>query len=149
MMSGNRNANRAMEIDASSSIDRKPKSRQKSRITNGALLPGIDQRSRWVRRCKDIIADFLSAVPDATPAEQAILRCAGVMKTELEMLERDFALAGQAKPEGFDLYIRGSGNLRRLLETVGLQRRARDVSPGILGSLAQDEQKWRAAGGNP
>jgi hypothetical protein len=32
----------------------------KSKITNGsAFLPGIDGRSPWVRRCKDVIADHL------------------------------------------------------------------------------------------
>jgi hypothetical protein len=32
--------------------------RQKSRQANGtALLPGVDGRSAWVRRCKELIAD--------------------------------------------------------------------------------------------
>src|SRR5271166_4468482 len=37
------------------------KSRQRSRVTNGtALLPGVDGRSAWMRRCKDIIAAHVS-----------------------------------------------------------------------------------------
>jgi hypothetical protein len=37
------------------------KSRQCSRVTNGsALLPRVDGRSAWVRRCKDIIEAHLS-----------------------------------------------------------------------------------------
>ena len=37
------------------------KGRQRSRVTNGsALLPGVDGRSAWVRRCKDIIEAHLS-----------------------------------------------------------------------------------------
>ena len=44
------------------------------------------------------------------------------------MLEVKFATAGQAEPEALDLYSRTSGNLRRLLEAVGLERRARVVN---------------------
>jgi hypothetical protein len=43
-------------------------------------------------------------------------------------LEVKFALAGQANADDLDLYQRTAGNLRRLLEAVGLQRRARDVT---------------------
>jgi hypothetical protein len=57
-------------------------------VTNGrALLPGVDGRSPWVRRCKDIIAAHLSDVPDASAAERSILRRASVMTVELERLE--------------------------------------------------------------
>jgi hypothetical protein len=93
------------------------------------LLPGIDGRSAWVRRCKDIIAAHLSDVPDASAAERAIIRRASVLIVELERMERAFALAGEADPVTLDLYGRVAGNMRRLLESVGLQRRARDVTP--------------------
>jgi hypothetical protein len=37
------------------------KNRQRSRVTNGTvLLPGVDGRSAWMRRCKDIIAAHVS-----------------------------------------------------------------------------------------
>ena len=46
---------------------------QKSRVTNGsALLPGVDGRSAWVRRCTDVIAAHLSDVPDASAAERSL-----------------------------------------------------------------------------
>ena len=112
-----------------SPVDR-PKDRQKSRITNGsALLPGIDGRSAWVRRCKDLIAAHLSDIPDASAAQRSLIRRASVLTVELERLEMQFALAGAADPDTLDLYGRAAGNLRRLLEAVGLQRRSRDVSP--------------------
>jgi hypothetical protein len=59
------------------------------------------------------------------------------MTVELEQLEAKFALSGQADASDLDLYVRASGNLRRLLEAVGLQRRARDVSP-TLSDLLRD-----------
>ena len=104
---------------------------QKSRITNGsALLPGIDGRSPWVRRCKDVIAAHLSDLGGAdntSAAERSIIRRASTLTVELERLEAKFATAGAANPDDLDLYQRTAGNLRRLLEAVGLQRRQRTV----------------------
>ena len=110
---------------------------QKSRITNGsALLPGVDGRSPWVRRCKDVIAAHLSDVPDPTAAERSIIRRAATLTVELERLEATFALAGEADPETLDLYGRTSGNLRRLLEAVGISRRdARNITPTLTEYL--------------
>jgi hypothetical protein len=104
---------------------------QRSSITNGKkLLPGIDQRSAWVRRCKDLMADHFSdlgGIEIASAAERSIIRRAAVLTTELEQIEVRFAL-NQARENDLDLYQRTAGNLRRLLEAVGLQRRPREVS---------------------
>jgi hypothetical protein len=48
---------------------------------------------------------------------------------ELERLEVKFASAGEASTDDLDTYARVAGNLRRLLEAIGLQRRPRDVTP--------------------
>jgi hypothetical protein len=98
-------------------------------VTNGReLLPGIDGRSVWVRRCKDVIELHLADLPDATAAERSIVRRAAVLTTELERLEAKFAEAGEASPFDLDLYQRTAGGLRRLLEAIGLERRLRDVT---------------------
>ena len=129
-----------MEVVARSSADRaadvRPKSRQRSRITNGsALLPGVDGRSPWIRRCKDVIASHLSDTPDASAAERSIIRRASVLTVELERMERQFALAGEADADDLDAYQRCANSLRRLLEAVGLQRRAKTV-PSLQEYLA-------------
>jgi hypothetical protein len=120
---------------------------QKSRITNGsALLPGVDGRSPWVRRCKDVIAAHLSDLggeDNTSAAERSIIRRAAVLTTELEQLEVKFALNEQASPDDLDLYQRTAGNLRRLLEAVGLQRRARDVGPSLGEILRQGIEEQR------
>jgi hypothetical protein len=118
--------------------------RQRSRITNGtALLPGVDGRSPWVRRCKDVIAAHQSDIPDASAAERSIIRRASVLTVELERMERQFALAGEADPEQLDLYARVAANLRRMLESVGLQRRAREVGPSLGDILRQGIEEQR------
>ena len=118
------------------------KSRQRSRVTNGSvLLPGIDGRSVWVRRCKDIITSHLSdrgGEENTSEAERSIIRRASVITVELERLEARFAAAGEASAEELDLYQRTAGNLRRLLEAVGLQRRAKQVTPTLGEYLSQE-----------
>jgi hypothetical protein len=113
------------------------KDSQKSRITNGsALLPGIDGRSPWVRRCKDVIAAHLSDLGGAdncSAAERSTIRRAAVLTTELERMEAQFASAGEASAEDLDIYARIAANLRRMLEAIGLQRRSRDVTS--LGAI--------------
>jgi hypothetical protein len=135
----------ASEVIPGSSPDQpgavRRKDRQKSRITNGsALLPGVDGRSPWVRRCKDVIASHLSdmgGIDNTSAAERSIIRRASTLTVELERLEVRFATAGEASADEIDLYARVAGNLRRLLETVGLQRRAREVGKFVDGKMAE------------
>ena len=104
----------------------------RSRITNGsAVLPGVDGRSSWVRRLRDLMAIHLSDLggEDAvSEAERSIVRRISTLEVELERLEAVFATAGEATPAQLDLYQRTAGNLRRLLEAVGLRRRPRDAT---------------------
>ena len=122
-------------------------SRQRSRITNGsALLPGIDGRSAWVRRCRDIITAHLSDLggeDNTSAAERSIVRRASVLTVELEHMEAAFAVAGEASPEAIELYARCASNLRRLLESVGLQRRAKVVGPTLGDLIRQDQAAQR------
>ncbi len=64
-------------------------------------------------------------------AERSIVRRVATLTVELERMEERFATDGEADAEALDLYSRTSGNLRRLLEAVGLRRRARDVTPDL------------------
>jgi hypothetical protein len=122
------------------------KSRQRSRVTNGtALLPGVDGRSAWVRRCKDLIGEHvadLGGPANTSVAERSLIRRAAVLTTELEMLEAKFAAAGGASADDLDLYQRTTGNLRRLLEAIGLRRRAKPVM-SLDSFLAQQQRAKR------
>src|SRR5450631_1733073 len=88
----------------------RPRDPQRSRITNGsALLPGVDGRSAWIRRCKDVIESHLSDLggeDNTSAAERSIVRRASVMTVELERMEAVFAVAGEAQPDQLDLYQR-------------------------------------------
>lgn|SRR5262245_2758143 len=101
----------------------------RSRITNGALIDG-DGRSAWSRRMRDLINLHLSDLGGAdnvSEAEKSIVRRVATLTVELERMESVFAEAGEASPEQLDLYQRVSNSMRRMLETVGLERRAKPV----------------------
>jgi hypothetical protein len=88
---------------------------------------------------RDLIGLHLSDLggDDAvSEAERSIVRRSATLTVELERMESAFALAGEAKPEQIELYQRTANSLRRLLEAVGLQRRARDVTPTLSEYLA-------------
>jgi hypothetical protein len=114
---------------------------QRSRATNGKSLfaEGGDMRGPWARRLRDVLGLHLSdigGIEAASEAERSILRRAAVLTVELERLEARFAVNDTSSADDLDLYQRTAGNLRRLLESVGLQRRPRDVTPSLEGYLA-------------
>lgn len=126
-----------MQADSTNVAPIKPEAR--SAVSNGSrLLPGVDGRSAWVRRCRDLIEMHLSdlgGLEAISQAEHSIVRRAAVLTTELERMEQRFALAGEAEVRELDLYQRTAGNLRRLLESLGLERRKKRVIglPPLLG----------------
>jgi hypothetical protein len=111
------------------------------------LLPGVDGRNEWARRARDSYNEHVADMGGAdniSAAERSILRRAAVLATELERLEVRFALAGEAEATDLDLYQRTAANLRRLLEAVGLQRRAKPVL-GLYDKLELKRQERERA----
>lgn len=113
----------------------------RSRITNGSkLLPGVDGRNTWARRCRDVLSALISDAggdDHVTEATRSILRRAAVLATELERREAAFARDGHITPEDLDLYGKTSAVLARLLEKTGIKDRvARDVTPRLADYIA-------------
>jgi hypothetical protein len=117
--------------------------KQRSRVTNGKLFATTvrDGRSGWSRRLGDLlslhIAD-LGGEDVVSYAERSIIRRVATITTELEWIEQSFKSSRKGPTaEQLDLYLRGSNNLRRLLEAIGLERRSRDVTPTLSEYLMQ------------
>ncbi len=131
----------ALELVADKPIHSKvrklAKSHARTRVTNGRSLlgSGVDGRSMWARRFRDVLALHLSDLGGesvTSEAEKSIARRAACLVVELEQMEIRFATGDT--PEGeddtgnlIDRYQRCANTLRRLLESLGLQRRAKDV----------------------
>lgn len=125
-----------------------PQRRNRSKTTNGtAVVVGADGRSVWQRRFRDLVELHISDLGGQSvisQAEYSIVRRAATLTVELEKLEARFADAEHANPKDLDLYQRTAGNLRRLLESVGLKRRAKDITPSLQRFVAS-RAKGRAA----
>jgi hypothetical protein len=102
----------------------------RSRVTNGKTLfvQGGDGRGAWARRLRDVVelhVSDLGGADNCSQAERSIIRRIATLTVELERIEARFAV-GEGDGD-LDLYQRTAGNLRRLLESIGLQRRPRDA----------------------
>jgi hypothetical protein len=103
-------------------------------VSNGkGMIPDIDNRSAWARRLRDLVNDSVSDLGGyemVSNAELILIRRAAMLALQLELIESGWAQnGGEASPTQLDSYQRATGALRRLLESLGLQRRARDVTP--------------------
>lgn len=107
----------------------------RSAITNGsALLSDLDHRGAWARRLRDLIGLHLADLggEDAvSESEKVLVRRAAMLTLQLELMEQRFSQneGGEARMQEIESYQRATNTLRRLLETLGLERRQRDVTP--------------------
>lgn len=112
----------------------------RSRITNGReLLPGVNGNDPWVRRFHDLNALHISDLggsDTASNAEKALVRRAACLIVECERMEVQFAAEGEAPQRQLETYQRCVNTLRRTLQTLGLERRAKEV-PDLAAYLAQ------------
>lgn len=107
----------------------------RSAVTNGKRLfvDRLDGRGPWARRLRDIIALHVTdqGGPDAiSEAKCSLIRRAGALTVELERIEAKFATS-TAGENDFGAYVTGTNSLRRVLEAIGLDRVARDVTPDL------------------
>ncbi len=63
-----------------------------------------------------------------TEGQRALIRRAAVLTVECERMEVKFA-NDEATPKMLEEYGRATNTLRRTLETIGLKRVARDITP--------------------
>jgi|DEB0MinimDraft_12_1074336.scaffolds.fasta_scaffold142025_1 hypothetical protein len=112
-----------------------PKPQGATRIgTQGTILQGVDMRTNGGRRFKELCADLVHHLcDDATAPQLAIIRRAAALAVWCEQAE-----AGQARGDDLDIaaYSTASNTLRRLLTDLGLDRKARDITPSLADYIA-------------
>jgi hypothetical protein len=104
---------------------------QRSRVTNGRALfaVGGDERSALARRFRDLVASHVSDLGGAdalSENQRSLIRRAVTIEIQLEALEAGLS---EGKEIDLDVYGRAAGHLRRVLETLGLKRVPRDITP--------------------
>lgn len=101
------------------------------------LFVDRDARGKWARRYADLVAIFaddLGGVDVLSEMKLALVRRAAAITLECERLEGNIA-----KDEEVDLDLLGrlTGHLRRLTETLGLDRVKKDITPTIASLVAE------------
>jgi hypothetical protein len=116
-----------------------------ARSMDGVLnLDAIDRRTRPYRRYEAIRAAVLSDLggeANTSEVQRQLISKFATLALQLELLE---AKSLDAEID-IDLFGRASGNLRRIAETLGLRRCAKDVTPSLAEYLAQKHGDDEAA----
>jgi hypothetical protein len=109
----------------------------KSKVTNGCRVfaVGGDGRGAWTRRWKDIVALHVADGGGRDHMSEAMLslcRRAATLEIQLEQLE---CCMSEGDDVDIEIYGRIASHLRRILETLGLNRVARDATPTLSDYL--------------
>jgi hypothetical protein len=105
----------------------------RSSVSNGSRLfavAGLDGRTQTARRFRDLIEEISNDLggPDRlSEGQRQLIRRAASLSIMAESIEADMA-----RDMAFDVTVYGTiaDRLRRLFETIGLERRAKPVNDG-------------------
>ena len=137
-------------VEAEASVQDRPaahRKRPRSAVTSGrkAFIAG-DPNSAWARRFHDLVMGHVSDLggrSTMSEAQFALCKRAAGLECELEQMEGRMS---QGEEINLDSYGRAASHLRRILETLGLERKARDVTPdGVeLEVFSPMRARWAA-----
>jgi hypothetical protein len=69
-----------------------PRNSQATKLKNGSVaIAGVNQSIGYVRRFKELLADYADDMPKASVAERSLIRRACILEIELEHAETKFA----------------------------------------------------------
>jgi hypothetical protein len=95
-----------------------------------------DGRSVWARRLRDLeslYADDLGGASALSEFQLGLISTCATLRCELEKMEGRLSVG---EPVDLDQFGRLVGHYRRCCETLGVERRKRDVTPSVDAYLA-------------
>jgi hypothetical protein len=118
----------------------KPSPKTRSRVSNGsAVLDNVDGRSAVARRYRDVLSELISDLGgDPSGAQSAIARRAASLCVVCEQAEAEMLAGGILDLAEFTT---AANSLRRLLSDLGLERRAKDITPSLSQYLTSESRK--------
>lgn len=124
--------------------------RPRSAVTSGRqLFIDGDPRSAWSRRFHDLVVSHMNDLGGAdllSEAQFSLIRRCAALECELERLD---ARLSAGETVDLDSYGRCAGHLRRIFETLGVERKPRDLTPTLDQYLAlKAVEKERASDGD-
>jgi hypothetical protein len=131
-----------LQLRAENTLQDRPPSiarsvRNRSAVTNRKrLFVDGDGRSPWARRWRDLVelhAGDLGGINMLSEAQFSLIKRAATIEVELELSEGKMSMGQDVD---LDVFTRSASHLRRILETLGIERRPRDVTPTLREYLA-------------
>lgn len=107
-----------------------------------------DGRGPWARRWRDLqelYADDLGGASTLSEFQLGLVATAATMRCELERFE---GLLSMGQAIDTDVYGRFAGHYRRICETLGIERKQRDVSVQTIDDIAAEIEAEREANGS-
>src|SRR6516162_1251115 len=121
--------------------DARPK-RIRSAVSNGRrLFVDGDGNSAWSRRYRDLIVGHVSDLGGRdmlSEAQLSLIKRASTLELELEQAEGRLSKGEQID---LDCYGRAASHLRRILESLGLERKPRNIGPTLGDLLRADHER--------
>jgi hypothetical protein len=119
---------------------RKRAKRARSAVTSGRkLFVDGDPNSAWARRYHDLAARHASDLggpAELSEAQVSLIRRAAAIECELELMEGRLS---RGEEIDIDKFTRSASHLGRIFETLGVERKPRDVTPTVASYIAQKE----------
>ena len=102
--------------------------------TGSAILIGVDGRSHMARRFREIVHSIESDLGGGlTEAQRHLVARSATLAIWCEARESELAAGGEFDASA---YATIANALRRMLSDLGLERRARDITPTLSDYLA-------------
>jgi hypothetical protein len=124
--------------------------RLRGRITAKSLFCGeIDGRSIWARRYRDLVCSYVDdagGIGAISELRHSLIRRIAALTVEAERLEVDLA---SGREVDVDLLARLSSHIRRIAETIGLDRVVKDITPDLADIIAQHHREESAVPRKP
>ena len=134
-------------LDAGQSQRTRPQRRRpRSAVTSGRkqFVAG-NPNSAWARRFHDLVVGHVQDMGGRdmlSEAQLALCKRAAGLECELEQMEGRMS---QGIEVDLDRYGRAASHLRRILESLGLERKPKDIGPTLGDLLREDQRQQREA----
>lgn len=96
-------------------------------------------RTPWARRWRDLVeahASDLGGLPCLTEAQRSLIRRVATIEIQLEEVE---GMLSEGKSADLTAYASAAGHLRRILATLGVERRPRNITPDLQAYLRRKQ----------
>jgi len=116
------------------------KSQAKSRVSNGRdILPHVDGRSLIARRYRDVVAAIMvdqAGAAQCSEARKQLIRRFAAAAVLAEQMEARLA---NGEEISIERHAALSSTLVRIAQRIGLDRRAKNITPSLSDYLATEE----------